>query len=797
MVGWQKLASARALPTIFWALVCVAAQTVTVTGQETAIDFNRDVRPLLSDKCFFCHGPDDKHRGAGLRLDIEEEAKDYAVVEGDPSASELIERIFDDDPESQMPPPDSGKVLSDVERELLRRWIEQGAAWSEHWAYVPPVRHQAPAVDTEWPLNWIDQFVLERMPDGLQPNPQADRITLIRRLYFDLLGLPPTPAEVQEFLTDDSADAYERLVDRLLDSPHYGERMAMYWFDLVRYADTVGYHGDQDHNISPYRDWVINAFNDDMPFDQFTREQLAGDLLESPTVDQQIATGYNRLLQTTHEGGLQAKEYITIYAADRVRNVSAVWMGATLGCAQCHDHKYDPYTARDFYAMSAFFADVDDTQHFKVGTNALPTKRPPEIAVLNRPDRLRLAQLREKFRSMELRLQDCESATQRTGLEDELAKLQREIDAIEARRRLTMVTVSLEEPRVTRVLPRGNWLDESGEVVEPAIPEFLGQLETNGRATRLDLANWLVDPRDGSGLLTARVMANRMWYLMIGEPIAADLADFGGQGSPPVAPRLLDALACELVDSNWQLKKVIRAIVTSRTYRQSSQTTKSASQLDPDNQWFARATRYRLPAEVVRDSALAISGLLVTDFGGRSVKPYQPAGHYRHLNFPPRRYKHDQDSSQYRRGVYVHWQRQFLHPMLRNLDAPMRVECTAARPRSNTPLAALTLLNDPSFVEAARSFAERIVRDGGEDFESRLRFAFAWALSREPDRSETKLLRTMHRQFYDEYTKDVQSARQLLQVGLADSPDEDLVQIASWTMVARALFNLNETITRN
>jgi hypothetical protein len=331
-------------------------------GARGTIDFNRDIRPLLSDKCFYCHGPDAAHRQAELRLDRESDAKQYAIVEGRPDESELFLRVSSTDSDLRMPPGGSGKTLSGQEIELLRSWIEQGARFDAFWAYVPPRRHPVPRVDDEaWPANWIDRFLLARLEaEGLAPSADADRVTLIRRLSFDLTGLPPTAREVASFVADSGNDAYEKVVDRLLASPRYGERMAMYWLDLVRYADTVGYHGDQDHNISPYRDYVIHAWNDNLPFHQFTREQLAGDLLPDPTIDQKVATGYNRLLQTSHEGGVQPKEYLTIYAADRVRNVSSVWMGATMGCSQCHDHKFDPYTMKDFYSMAAFFADIDE-----------------------------------------------------------------------------------------------------------------------------------------------------------------------------------------------------------------------------------------------------------------------------------------------------------------------------------------------------------------------------------------------------------------------------------------------------
>ena len=490
---------------------------VTVAlAAEIPLDFNREIRPILSDKCFACHGPDKKNRKGKLRLDLEESAKDpkkSAVVPGNPKESELIYHITTDDEEELMPPVDSGKSLTTKEKELLRRWIAEGASWSEHWAYVPPRKHELPTVKkTRWPANWIDHFALRHMEQsGQKPAPDADSITLVRRLYFDLAGLPPEPGVVDVFSKTPTPKAYEALVDRLLASEHYGERMASYWLDLVRFADTVGYHGDQDHSISPYRDWVIDAFNDDLPFDQFTREQLAGDLLPKATTDQIIATGYNRLLQTSHEGGVQPKEYIAMYAADRVRNLSEVWMGTTMGCAQCHEHKFDPFEMKDFYSLAAFFADIDDTTHLTKGSNSLPTRREPEISVLDRDQREQLAKLDKIIATKEA----LQKKTPDPAIAAEIKTLQSKRVVLQKTARKTMITRAI-KPRVTRLLPRGNWLDETGPIVEPAVPEFHGQIKSGKRLTRLDLANWLTNPEQGIGTLNARVLVNRIWYLLFG-----------------------------------------------------------------------------------------------------------------------------------------------------------------------------------------------------------------------------------------------------------------------------------------
>jgi len=453
--------------------------TVMGFGADRGIDFNRDIRPILSDKCFFCHGPDAGKRKAELRLDTHEGAMAdlggyAAIVPGKPKESELVIRLIHKDIDERMPPQKAHKKLKPAEIELLTRWVAEGAPYSKPWAYVPPKKHPLPKVVARaWSKNWVDRFVLEKLKDErLTPSPDADRITLIRRLYFDLTGLLPTPEAVSAFLNEDEdfEKIWTQVVDDLLDSPRFGERMAIYWLDLVRYADTVGYHGDQDHHISPYRDWVIDAFNRNMPFDQFTREQLAGDLLPKATIDQRIATGYNRLLQTSHEGGVQEKEYLAIYAADRVRNLSNVWMGATMGCSQCHDHKYDPYTTRDFYSIVAFFADVDENAHLNskrrkgLKLDSLPTDRPPEIDVLSRKERAQLSVLEDKLKKAK-----------------DSAKFQADITALKKQSRKTMITVALDQPRIIRVLPRGNWLDDSGDIVEPAIPAFLGKIDTGKR----------------------------------------------------------------------------------------------------------------------------------------------------------------------------------------------------------------------------------------------------------------------------------------------------------------------------
>ena len=771
---------------------------------QNKISFNRDIRPILSRNCFQCHGPDSTHREADLRLDLEHSIKktsgDESIIRpGQPNHSLLFERIVSKDPDLIMPPADSGKSLKPSEIQMIKQWIEEGAPWSKHWAYIKPKSTAVPKVkNQDWPVNWIDHFILSRLEQqNLQPATEADKITLIRRLSFDLTGLPPTSREVQQFVQDPSTQAYEQLVDRLLASPHYGERMAIYWLELVRFADTVGYHGDQDHHISPYRDYVIRAFNKNLPFDQFTREQLAGDLLPNPTQQQKIATGYNRVLQTSHEGGVQRKEYLAIYAADRIRNFSGVWMGATMGCCQCHDHKYDPYTIKDFYSLVSFFADIDEDQHLRRGADRIPTIRAPEMFLYSDSEKKQISKIESDIKTTESTLKTAMVKKEKQRLKQELEKSKKARAAIDRAATKSMITVSI-KPREIRILPRGNWLDESGPLVLPAIPEFLGTLKNDhSRLTRLDLANWLSD-ENGYGLLSARVIANRFWYLFLGRGIAPILDDFGGQGGPPHYPELLDQLALKFYKDQWDVKQMVKFIVMSRTYRQSSLESSEQRKRDPFNHMLDRQARFRLPAEMIRDNALAVSGLLVTDIGGPSVKPYQPAGYYRHLNFPKRKYVSHTDDRQWRRGLYMHWQRQFLHPMLKAFDAPSREECTAQRPRSNTPIAAITLLNDPTFIEAARKFAEDVVQNGGRSDVEKVQYAFSKATSRKPENIESQVLIQLLNSNRKAYHSKPKQAQAVIKSGLSKTKqDLSAVEIASWTEVTRALLNLNEVVTRN
>ncbi len=682
------------------------------------VDFNRQIRPILSETCYQCHGPDQNKRKAELRLDARDglfRSKDGTtiVVPGKPEESELLARISSEDTELRMPPPKHGAGLKPTQIELIKRWIAEGAQWKGHWAYLPPSRQRAPeAKPGGRDRGEIDRFIrAEVAANGLEPAPLADRRTLIRRLSFDLVGLPPEPGDVEQFEKDRSVYAYERLVDRLLGSPHFGERMAIFWLDLVRFADTTGYHGDNHVDVYLFRDYVIRSFNANKPFDRFTIEQLAGDLVETPTDETRIASGYNRLLLTTQEGGAQAKEYMAKYSADRVRNVSAVWLGSTMGCCECHDHKYDPFKTREFYSMAAFFADIKET--------VIGVQEPTEFP--------NAEQAREKKRLSE-EIAPLKAIKKPSEAEkSKLAELEKQLGEVQKRIPTTLVASSA-VPRVMRVLPRGNWLNETGEVVQPGVPAALpGLAAKKDRATRLDLARWLVS---GQNPLPARVMVNRLWRLFFGQGLVTTMDDFGSQGATPSHPELLDWLANEFTESGWDVKGMIRKMVTSEAYRQSSNVSEEKRLRDPGNRWLARQSRFRLDAELVRDNALALSGLLCERIGGPSVKPYQPPGYWIFLNFPKRDWEADRGPDRYRRGMYTYWQRMFLHPSLLAFDASTREECVVERPRSNTPLQALVLLNDPSYVEAARAFAVRMIREGGTDAKSRIERGFQLALSR-------------------------------------------------------------------
>ncbi|HMC66707.1 MAG TPA: DUF1549 domain-containing protein, partial [Gemmataceae bacterium] len=650
------------------------------------INFARDIQPILAENCFQCHGPDPKQRKAKLRLDVEKEALAHgdAIVPGHADRSELVERVSSDDREFRMPPPKTGKRLKPEQIALLRRWIDAGAKWSKHWAFVKPERPPLPTVKNKtWTRNPIDTFIaagLER--EALRPSPEADKTTLIRRVTLDLTGLPPTPTEVDAFLADQRPDAYERLVDRLLESPRFGERLALDWLDAARFADTHGYHIDSGRDMTKWREWVINAFNKNMPFDRFTIEQIAGDLLPDATLDHKIASGFNRNHMINFEGGAIPEEYQTAYIVDRINTTATVWLGLTLGCCQCHDHKYDPFTQKEFYQLYAFFNNVPEKGIDGQKGNATPVLKLPTpeqgqrlaaLAKMIKEQEERLSALtrevdaaqaewekeavadpavsklaakiknilalpsakRNQNQTVELRDyyrgQFAPVVKQR---QERLGKLRKEHDELDKQIPTAMVMEEMPKPRDTFLLIRGQY-DKKGEKVIAGVPANLHPVKTHGSQpvgvpNRLQLARWLIDPENP---LTARVTVNRFWQMYFGTGIVKTAEDFGTQGEWPSHPELLDWLATEFVGRGWDVKHIQRLILTSATYRQASATRPEFVVKDPENRLLARMSRLRLPAEFIRDQALAASGLLDGRIGGKSASPYQPYGIWEELSY--------------------------------------------------------------------------------------------------------------------------------------------------------------------
>ena len=1014
------------------------------------VRFNRDIRPIMSDTCFHCHGFDPKSRKGGLRLDLREDALKagksgaIAIVPGKPDDSEVIKRLFTKDEDDVMPNKESHKTLTGAQKELFRRWVAQGAVYEPHWAYKPLEAPVVPALPVGG-KNPIDAFVAAKLAaKKIQPSAEASKERLLRRASLDLTGLPPTPDETAAFIADASADAYEKQIDRLLASPRFGERMAVWWLDVARFADTVGFHGDQNQRIFPYRDYVIDAFNANKPFDVFTREQLAGDLLPNPTEEQLVASGYNRLNMMTREGGAQAKEYLAKYGAERVRSVSNAWLGSTFGCAECHDHKFDPIKSADFYSLQAFFADVKQwgvyadynytpepelkgvgndhpfypevraknayrskkdaefraelakfyemtmseqknltdfaawqkeitaflTEHpngllspagtfflkaappvasakmtakapakktdvkgvakkpaapipaptafaagaiikmpkgvakgedFAITLNTgatriasvridLPKGSIPVDSAANITARFGIVDAKGKERPVAFHLADATSRLPKYNSSVELTDINagwslkmpdadvhavwlldtpittkadekfvihfesnaaltlkasisplssdepmdatrhetlvsakdthltpfnirtylnsRGTDRATTEKIRTMVTAirsqyngyawsmvtQATKPLTVRVLPRGNFLDETGPVVLPTTPSFLPGLRTSTdekRLTRLDLANWITS-KDNP--ITARTVMNRLWQIFHGTGLSSGLDDIGSQGELPSHPELLEWLALEFRDKGWDVKKMVRLMVTSRTYRQSSSLRPELKEADPNNRLLASQNPRRLDAEFVRDNALFVAGLLnIGDVGGPSVKPYQPEGYYEPMQFPNRTYVASKDSDQWRRGLYMHWQRMYLHPMLINFDAPSRDECTALRSYSNTPQQALTLLNDPTFVEAARAMAARLLALPSGD---RLNQGFRLAMGREIKAAERPALEKLIAEQTAYYKANPNDAAKLIKVGFSQSVANDPAELAAWTQACRVLLNSHEAITR-
>ena len=959
------------------------------------VEFNRDIRPIFSDHCFQCHGPDDKARKAKLRLDTREsltagEAEAPVIKPGHPDQSELIARITAQNPDDRMPPPETKKELTPHQVNLLRDWIEQGATWQEHWAFVTPRSPSLPAVqDMGWPLHPIDRFVLAKMEEaGLPPNPEADRRTLIRRITLDLTGLPPTPAEVESFVQDPAPNAYEKVVDRLLASERYGERMTLAWLDAARYGDSSVYHADGVRFMWPWRDWVIRAYNANMPFDQFTVEQLAGDLLPNPSLFQKVASGFNRNHGTTDEGGAIDEEYRVEYVVDRVKTTSTIWLGLTMECGQCHDHKYDPISQKEYYKFFAYFNRTKDRGMQTRGGNAEPlvhlftpqqaieaaelakwiagieqvhaTRKPEEGTLLawvrerrdnpepappemspwkqlgpfkandanqafnkdfgpeknldlakdydgktweetkdykdGEPNTLANPENSAVYLHRTLTVPDKESYELSLGSDDSikvwlngtelLAKnagravapdqekvrldlepgastlllkigngggpsgfyfkilgsgipkdirelfsiAEADLDA-DQRKKLAeyyqknwwpeglararhivelkqedtalhnsvptcMIMADMESPRETYVLNRGHYAAPiKDEVLQPGVPSALGPLPTDAPANRLGLARWLVDPRHP---LTARVTVNRYWQMLFGTGLVATDTDFGTRGEWPTHPALLDWLARDFVDAGWNIKRTLKQMVMSATYRQSSRITPDKLERDPQNRWLARAPRLRLQGEFIRDNALVLAGLLNDEVGGPSVKPYQPVGIWNEVSLDGGlKYEPDSGGKLYRRSMYTYWKRSAPSPSMMAFDAPTRESCVIRRQRTNTPLQALVTLNDVQFVEAARLFAQRVMMEGGDSIGDRLDYAFGLATGRPADAIRQDALQSLYHRQWQEFSDQPDRARALVAFG--EHPNRegiDTTELAAWTTLASVILNLDEVLTK-
>ena len=882
-----------------WPAVFVAT---LLSSAAAPVDFQREVRPILEQRCLECHG--EKKQKAGVRLD----RKAFAFAPGDsgqPAISAgrsreslLWQRITTTNSDEIMPP--KGEPLTTQQVAVIQKWIEEGAVWPDdggappkkHWAYEKPVRPEVPKISktvisksvisgarkagqTDSPItdslitfpNPIDAFVFERLQaEKLKPAPKAERATLIRRVSLDLTGLPPSVPEVEAFVADKSKDAYEQVVDRLLGSPHFGERWARPWLDMARYADTQGYEKDNRRTMWPWRDWVVSALNQNKPFDQFTIEQIAGDLLPDATQEQKIATGFHRNTMTNTEGGTDDEEFRHEAVVDRVNTTFSTWMATTMSCSQCHNHNYDPLSMKEYYQIYAFLnhtadSDKDDER--------------PVLKVFKAGEKEELAAKREALKQAEARWKKAASAPELTNVflawqeqtftrltnapgtnadaktkkdaklaDEELRKLltivseKRDKDqraklkeffesaapelkapreALAAARAVekkfndsiptSMVLEELAKPRDTHMLVRGSFLTK-GERVSPGVPAVLNPLPPNSGTNRLAFARWLVDTNNP---LTARVLVNRFWEQIFGIGLVETSEDFGTQGEPPSHPKLLDWLAVEFMEpggvvqspeskvqgqSPWDIKRLLRLIVTSSTYRQSSKVTPELWQRDPYNRLLARGTRQRLEAEMVRDQALAVSGLLSRKLGGASVMPPQPDGVWQ-VVYSGDKWETSRGEDKYRRGLYTFWRRTSPYPSMVSFDAPSGEFCVVRRTRSNTPLQALTLLNDPVYLECAQALAKRMLNEGGATAEQRAAFGLRACLAREPKKDEAKQLAALAAKQLARYREDSESAAKLVKFAGAEMKEKaDTAELAAWTVVANVLLNLDEFVMK-
>jgi mono/diheme cytochrome c family protein len=764
-----------------------SALPATVQADDAAVDFNRDVRPILSNNCFQCHGPDEKVRKAKLRLDTPEGASESAIVPGKPDQSPLIQRIATKDADELMPPAKSGKKLSAREIEILTKWVKAGGKYSVHWSYARPVRPPIPQIagSRDRIRTPIDAFILARLQrEGLAFQPEADRYTLIRRAALDLTGLPPTPDEVRDFIADQSPDAYEKLVDRLLAKPAYGEHWARLWLDLARYADSAGYADDPPRTIWKYRDYVINSFNANMPFDRFTIEQIAGDLLPNPTTDQLVATAFHRNTMTNNEGGTNDEEFRNVAVVDRVNTTFTVWMGTSIACAQCHTHKYDPITQREYFQVFAILNNTADADR---------SDESPTLPFWSEEQLRKKEELERRITEYDLELNGRKPEEMKPERE-KLAALKKQLNELKP---ATSVPIMREltgkQRRKTRIQFRGNFLDLGEEVSEGA-PAAFPPLPKDGPPNRLALARFLVSPENP---LTARVIANRFWEQIFGIGIVRTSEEFGAQGELPSHPELLDYLATDLVDSRWDVKRFLKLLVTSSAYRQSSRVSTELFERDPENRLLSRGPRVRLTAEMVRDQALFAAGLLSPKMLGPSVKPPQPNLGINAAFGGSIDWQTSTGEDRYRRGVYTTWRRSNPYPSMSTFDAPNRDTCVVRRARTNTPLQALVTMNDPVYVEAAQALARRMIEKGGVGAYDKAAYGFRACLVRPPTEAETERLQKLFESARTKFSRAPVQALQFATNPLGPLPKGmDVVDAAAWTLVANVLLNLDEMVLK-
>ncbi len=762
------------LATVLYALQACNFNSETAKSSEHVpdkISYNFDIRPILSDKCFSCHGPDGNKRESGLRLDIEENAfaalKEnpgaHALVAGKPNLSEAFLRISTKDTVLMMPPPSSNLKLTSHEIKLIEKWIKQGAKYETHWSFLQPKKAKLPEPeDPEWVKNEIDYFILSKMEQkGLSPNPEANKEFLLKRLSLDLTGLPPGLELMDAFLADNSATAYEKVVDKLLKSPAYGEKMALHWLDVARYADSHGFQDDSYRSQWPWRDWVIHSFNKNLPYDKFITYQLAGDLIPNASKEQILATGFNRNHKITEEGGVVDEEYRVSYVVDRTNTFSKSLIGVTLECAQCHDHKYDPFSQKNYYQLYSFFNNVKEVGIESTVAGPETYAKKPFIEITD----------------------------------DEINKILKFINKTDSNKLIVSVMGDRDTLRKTFILDRGAY-DAPGVEVSAGTPESILSFDPKYPKNRLGLSQWLFDKRNP---LTSRVFVNQLWNEIFGRGIVKTAGDFGMQGELPTHPELLDWLAVDFMNNGWNMKRLVKQMVMSATYRQSAVINSDKLKKDPENVFLSRAPRYRIKAELVRDLVLSSSGLLVKTIGGPSVKPYQPEGLWENASSGRgilRNYKQDHGNDLYRRGMYTFIKRTVPPPVMGIFDASNRDQCEVNRLKTNTPLQALIMMNDPTVLEASRVLATKIEQQPLQMKEKLIK-TFRLIVCRKPTIKEIEVLNSYYSDQLGVFKNQKKRAESLLSIGEYPLPQNlNKSSVAAWMQVISALYNLEETITK-